>query len=86
MRTIPEEVIASWPEPNYIDPVTRGPALIIVECIGLAIALVCLILRLYVRAFLMRNIGLDDWIMVAAMVCILINMINGLHPVWTVIS
>ena len=67
-RTTPPEVIASWPKPNYINPITRGPGLIIVECIALSVAMVCLLLRLYVRAFLMRNTGLDDWIMVAAMV------------------
>ncbi|KAK4213106.1 hypothetical protein QBC37DRAFT_181594 [Rhypophila decipiens] len=68
MRTPPPEVRASWPTPNYIDPVTRGPSLIIVEIVGLTAALLCLGLRLYVRAFLMRNTGLDDWIMIVAMV------------------
>ncbi|KAM7188873.1 hypothetical protein V8F20_010382 [Naviculisporaceae sp. PSN 640] len=68
MRFPPPEVIASWPTPNYVDPVTRGSSLIIVECIGISTALICLGLRLYVRIFLMRNTGWDDWIMVAAMV------------------
>lgn len=69
MRAVPPEVLATWPKPNYIDPETRGPSLVIVECIALSAALICLALRLYVRIFLVRNTGLDDLIMVVAMVC-----------------
>ncbi|KAK4238313.1 hypothetical protein C8A03DRAFT_43912 [Achaetomium macrosporum] len=67
MRFPPPEVIASWPTPNYIDPQTRGPALIIVESIFLAFSLACVGLRLYVRLGTMSGkIELDDWLMVAA--------------------
>jgi hypothetical protein len=64
MRQVPPEVVASWPKPNYINPDTRGPALVIVELITLSIALVILVLRLYVRIKIMRKTGWDDWLMV----------------------
>ncbi|KAK3312582.1 hypothetical protein B0H66DRAFT_644749 [Apodospora peruviana] len=66
MRLPPVEVMKTWPKANYDDPVTRGSALLVVECIALSSALICLALRLYVRIFLVRNTGIDDWIMVAA--------------------
>ncbi len=68
MRQIPPEVAASWPKPNYINPDTRGPALVIVELITLPIAFVFLALRLYVRIKILRKTGWDDWIMVLAAV------------------
>ncbi|GAB1318381.1 hypothetical protein MFIFM68171_08591 [Madurella fahalii] len=66
MRVAPPEVQATWPSPNYIDPETRGPALLIVQLITFPIALLCLALRLYVRLVIMRKSGWDDWLMVAA--------------------
>ncbi|KAK3306301.1 uncharacterized protein B0T15DRAFT_483712 [Chaetomium strumarium] len=67
MRFPPPEVIASWPTPNYTDPATRGPALIIIESIFLAVSVACVGLRLYVRMGTMSaKVELDDWLMVAA--------------------
>ncbi len=72
MRLPPAEVIATWPTPNYINPVTRGPALVIIELIALPISTICLVLRLYTRMYVVRNgTGWDDWIMVAAAVCVI---------------
>lgn len=68
MRQTPPEVLATWPKPNYINPDTRGPALMIVELITLPLALLCLGLRLYVRIKIIRKTGWDDWLMVAAAV------------------
>ncbi len=68
MRRPPPEVLASWPKPNYIDPETRGPALIIVVVLALSISVICLGLRLYVRARIQRNIHWDDWLMIAGAV------------------
>lgn len=70
MRQPPPEVLASWPKPNYIDPETRGPALMIVELIALPLALLCLALRLFVRIKILRKTGWDDWLMVGAAVSI----------------
>ncbi|KAF4826620.1 hypothetical protein CGCTS75_v008971 [Colletotrichum tropicale] len=66
MRFPPPEVVKSWPPPNYVDPEERGPALLIIESISLSFALICLLLRLYVRIFMMRKSWWDDWFMVGA--------------------
>lgn len=68
MRVPPPEVKATWPKPNYVNPETRGPALLIVELTILPLALIILILRLYVRTMLLKNSGWDDWLMVGAAV------------------
>lgn len=60
--------MAAWPAPNYINPETRGPTLLIVQFITLPIALLCLALRLYVKLSITRKSGWDDWLMVAAAV------------------
>ncbi|KAJ4287476.1 hypothetical protein N0V88_007663 [Collariella sp. IMI 366227] len=66
MRSPPPDVVASWPRPNYINPETQGPDLIIAGLITLIVALITLVLRLYVRIRIIRQTGLDDWVMVAA--------------------
>ncbi len=68
MRSPPPEVLASWPKPNYVNPETRGPALIIIELTALSISSICLGLRLYVRARIMRSIDWDDWLMLVGAV------------------
>ncbi|KAH6640092.1 hypothetical protein BKA67DRAFT_486818, partial [Truncatella angustata] len=69
MRFPPPEVIASWPRPNYKNPETRGPTLMIVELTILPLALICLALRLYVRMYMIKRSWWDDWLMVASAVC-----------------
>lgn len=66
MRFPPPEVVKSWPPPNHVDPEERGPALLIIESISLSFAFICLLLRLYVRIFMMRKSWWDDWLMVGA--------------------
>ncbi|KAJ4289352.1 hypothetical protein N0V88_007103 [Collariella sp. IMI 366227] len=66
VRSPPPEVLATWPKPNYVDPITRGPVLIIVELIFLPLALICLALRLYVKIRIMCKKEIDDWLMAAA--------------------
>ncbi|KAI1497962.1 hypothetical protein F5X99DRAFT_395233 [Biscogniauxia marginata] len=69
MRTPPVEVMLGWPKPNYVDPITRGPALIIIQLIVCPLALICLALRLWVRMRRLKRCWWDDWLMVAAAVC-----------------
>ncbi|KAK3937012.1 hypothetical protein QBC46DRAFT_268500 [Diplogelasinospora grovesii] len=69
MRLPPESVVATWPAPNFIDPEHRGPALMVVDFTILPLALIFLGLRLYVRACVLRSMGIDDWLMIAAAVC-----------------
>jgi hypothetical protein len=68
MRNPPPEVMATWPEPNHVDPQHRGPALLIVETSIMSVAILTLMARLYVRIFKVNKHGLDDWLMLAAMV------------------
>lgn len=74
MRNPPPEVVASWPPPNYVNPVHRGPTLLIVEVTIMSVAILTLMARLYVRIFKVNKHGLDDWLMLAAMVNIPPNL------------
>ncbi|KAF7560124.1 hypothetical protein G7046_g4035 [Stylonectria norvegica] len=69
MRSPSAEVVASWPPPNYDNPENRGPTLLIVELTVMSIAVLTLLARLYVRLFRVNKGGLDDLLMVAAMIC-----------------
>lgn len=68
MRIPPIDVLINWPRPNYINPVDRGPGLLIIETAFLGLALTCLCLRMYVRMFMIRQTWWDDWLMCAGMV------------------
>lgn len=69
MRFPPPSVIATWPRPNYTDPPTRGPELLVTEVTTLSVALLCLALRLWVRVRQLHKAWWDDWVMVVAGVC-----------------
>lgn len=66
--SIPVDILLSWPTPNYVDPVTRGPALYIVNGLFFAITLACVALRLYTRIWIRKYFGLDDLFICIAMV------------------
>lgn len=62
----PLSVIETW-RPNYIDPPTRAglvPALVVTT----ALALFILSARIFVRGYMQRNMGVDDWVILAAFV------------------
>jgi len=64
----PLAVIATWPTPNYIDPVTRGPEVVVVSVIlgGLAVAVVAA--RIYARVHILKSFGIDDGLILLATV------------------
>ncbi|CAD6440051.1 b628435a-f7c9-414c-9f17-943939478156 [Sclerotinia trifoliorum] len=62
------EIIASWPVPNYVDPKTRGNAVLVVNAILFPVALFIILIRLYTRLQISKCFGLDDWLIIAAMV------------------
>jgi hypothetical protein len=69
-QTIPPlSVLLSWPKPNYINPVTRGPEVYVFSSIFLAIATTVVLLRFYARVIIRRWFGLDDALIVVAWVC-----------------
>ena len=68
MRSPPPEVLATWPKPNYVDPITRGPSLMIVELTLLPIAMIVVFLRLWVRISWLKKSWYDDYLMIVAMI------------------
>lgn len=68
MRDPPPEVVASWPEGNFVDPEYQGPQLVIVGILLLVVSFVVVALRLWVRVHMKKRAGWDDWIMVCVMV------------------
>jgi hypothetical protein len=66
----PISVLAKWPVPNYDDPVTRSKVVLITSCALGSVMLVTVGARMWARAIIQKNAGLDDWIITAAMVCI----------------
>jgi hypothetical protein len=69
MRSPPPEVLKTWPKPNYIDPITRGSTLMIVELTLLPIAMIVVFLRMWVRVAWLKKAWYDDYLMLLAMVC-----------------
>ncbi|PVH99824.1 hypothetical protein DM02DRAFT_710258 [Periconia macrospinosa] len=65
---LPLEFIASWPVPNYVNPVTRPMATSLIAGIFGPITLCLVFARLWVRLLMQRNGGLDDWLMIASVV------------------
>ena len=57
-----KEIIATWPAPNFVDPVTRGPGLTIVNAIFITLVIVVVGLRYYTRLRITKSFGLDDWV------------------------
>jgi hypothetical protein len=68
MRLPPPEVLATWPIPNYVDPPTRGNGALIVNIVCLSFAFVVTLLRLYTRLKITYSPGLDDVLIVIALV------------------
>lgn len=52
--------LLTWPAPNYIDPVTRGSILYIVNGVFFGLATISILTRLYARVFIRKWVGLDD--------------------------
>jgi hypothetical protein len=65
----PLSISQSWPAPNYNDPITRGTALIDVTIILYAIVFITVLARLWARVAVTYDVGLDDILVVVAMVC-----------------
>ena len=56
----PLSVILTWPKPNYVDPVRRGPEIYIINAIMMTLATFAVVTRMYTRLFVRRWFGLDD--------------------------
>jgi hypothetical protein len=60
MQLPPVDVLLSWPTPNYDNPVTRGPALLVVNSIFISLAVITVAARIYTRIVIKRWFGIDD--------------------------
>ncbi|KAF2399187.1 hypothetical protein EJ06DRAFT_75270 [Trichodelitschia bisporula] len=86
MRVPPLEVILAWPTPNYTNPQTQGPTLVILNAVFLAIACLFVFLRIYTRLTITKWFGLDDILILAAFVftfaMVVVVNIGALHWGW----
>ena len=71
MRIPPATVIEQWPTPDYADPVTHGPAILIVNVIFIILVLVAFVGRFYSRIVIKKWLGIDDYMCVPALVSVL---------------
>lgn len=69
MQLPPVEVWTAWPHPNYVNPETGGTYNTIITLILLPISIVIIGLRSFTRLRISKNFGLDDGLIVAALVC-----------------
>ncbi|KAK5095992.1 hypothetical protein LTS08_007874 [Lithohypha guttulata] len=58
--------MATWPQPNYIDPETRGPALFVVSILLIILGAIIISIRTYTRLRITRAFGLDDGLAILA--------------------
>ncbi|KAJ5523489.1 hypothetical protein N7513_013033 [Penicillium frequentans] len=68
MQLPPAAVMANWPTPNYVDPVTRGHGVLIVNVVCISLAFVVTILRIYTRLRITSTAGIDDVLIVIGLV------------------
>jgi hypothetical protein len=71
MRIPPLTVWETWPPSNYANPVTHGPALIIVNLIFIALVVIAVIGRFYSRIVIKKWFGADDTMCALAFVRLL---------------
>lgn len=67
MQLPPLSVIESWPAANYNDPITRGPANIIINLLFFAFASIVVCVRLLACVKISRSFGWDDALIVLSM-------------------
>jgi hypothetical protein len=60
MQLPPPAVLSSFPQPNYTNPITRGPELLIITLIFFPIVLLVVGLRTFTRVYLSKTFGADD--------------------------
>ncbi|EUC48156.1 hypothetical protein COCMIDRAFT_88217 [Bipolaris oryzae ATCC 44560] len=64
----PLEVLAKWPTPNYDDPITRPKVVPALAGVFGTIMIIIVAARTWARFFIRKNGGLDDWIILLAMI------------------
>ncbi|KAK3113861.1 hypothetical protein LTR53_008436 [Teratosphaeriaceae sp. CCFEE 6253] len=67
MRLPPLPVLLTWPTPNYDDPVTHGPALLIVNIVCISLVIAAVLGRLWSRLVVKQWFGVDDSLILLAL-------------------
>ncbi|PQE28968.1 integral membrane protein [Rutstroemia sp. NJR-2017a BBW] len=87
MQRPPAYVLASWPKPNYIDPVTHGYGNVIMNIVLYWILCMFLSLRIWTRTRLRASFGADDVMILLAMVpttaFFVLSLLADLKFMWT---
>ncbi|KAF2664434.1 hypothetical protein BT63DRAFT_89533 [Microthyrium microscopicum] len=60
--------ITQWPAPNYINPVTRGKSLLVVDTVLPLFAAIVVCLRIYTRLYIKKWFGFDDFLIILSLV------------------
>jgi hypothetical protein len=60
MQIPPAAVRASWPKPNYVDPITRGNENVIINYVLFSFLVGFIAIRVFTRTHLRRAFGADD--------------------------
>ncbi|KAJ5481161.1 hypothetical protein N7539_007055 [Penicillium diatomitis] len=68
MQLPPKAIMATWPKPNYVNSESRGHGVAYVNAIFTFLALVVVMLRMYARAWITYSVGVDDWLIFAALI------------------
>lgn len=69
MQLPPISELLALPTPNYINPTdVHGPAVIILTCIFLPTTICFVLLRTFTRLFISKAFGLDDTLMLLALI------------------
>ncbi|KAM5449893.1 hypothetical protein MaudCBS49596_004655 [Microsporum audouinii] len=85
MLIAPPEVVATWPEPNYVNPEHQGPHLMIIVITSFTISSIVVGLRTYVRIKIKKNVGWDDWLMLSTLPIlagITVSNVIGVYHGW----
>lgn len=64
----PPEIIATFPKPNYVNPETHGPGLMVAACLLSAIGVIVVGARLYARFYITKAPGIDDLLIILALI------------------
>ena len=68
MQLPPPAVTAQWPPANYIDPIQRGHGVLVTVVLLTTLATIFVGLRMYTRVKISHCYGLDDILLLLALV------------------
>ncbi|KAM3076934.1 hypothetical protein ACMFMF_004850 [Clarireedia jacksonii] len=87
MQRPPAYVLASWPKPNYVDPVTHGYGNVVMNIVLYLILCMFLSLRIWTRTRLRASFGADDIMILLAMIpttgFFVLSLLADLKFMWT---